>query len=59
MLTWKIRVQVQGRQKGVDLQLEFGWSGAAKPGWEAAERAELGEAFHPGNGFRVLFLIKK
>lgn len=34
MLSWKIRVQFQGRMKGIDLQLELGQSGAGKPGWE-------------------------
>lgn len=41
MVPWKIRAQVQGREKGIDLELEFGHSEAAKAGMEAAERAGL------------------
>lgn len=54
MLSWRIRVEFQGRMKGIDLQLELGQSGTAKPGWEAAERAGLQEVFHPSNGVSPL-----
>lgn len=54
MLPWKIRVQVQGREKGISLQLELGQGGAARPGWEAAERAGLREVFHPGNSLSLI-----